>query len=118
MKEWPDIIKKPEYLDLWDNGAFLSTGAGERRQGGWRHHGVGAGEVAQVAAGNLILLVSHDDGFHDKEAVPGQPEGMLLRDEGCPFESQDDGDAAVRDQVKAAGRRTAATGRRRGRRER
>lgn len=46
----------------------------------------------------------HDDGFHDKEAVPGQPEGMLLRDEGCPFESQDDGDAAVRDQVKAAGR--------------
>lgn len=48
--------------------------------------------------------MSHDDGFHDKEAAPGQPEGMLLRDEGCSFESQDDGDAAVSDQVKAAGR--------------
>lgn len=71
IKEWPDVIEKSGYLDFWDNGSFLSTGASEGCQWGWRDHWVGSGKVAQVTAGDLILLVSHDDGFHDKEAVPG-----------------------------------------------
>lgn len=89
------------YLDFWDNGALLCTGAGEGRQRGRRHDRVGAGEAAQVTTGNLILLVPHDDGFHDEEAIPRQPEGVLLCDKGGPLEPQDDGDAAVGDQVKA-----------------
>lgn len=89
------------YLDFRDNGALLCTGAGKGRQRGRRHDRVGAGEAAQVTAGDLILLVPHDDGFHDEEAIPRQPEGVLLCDEGGPLEPQDDGDAAVGDQVKA-----------------
>lgn len=96
-------MKSAGYLNFWNDGAFLCTGAGEGRQRGWRHDRVGAGEVAQVTAGNLILFMSHDDGFHDKEAIPRQPEGVLLCDERRPFEPQDDGDAAVCDQVKAVG---------------
>lgn len=100
-KAWRNAIEKAGYLNFWNNGAFLGTGAGEGRQRGWRHDGVGAGEVAQVTAGNLVLLVPHDDGLHDEEAIPGQPEGVLLRDEGRPLEPQDEGDAAVGDQVEA-----------------
>lgn len=98
---WRNAVKKMGYLNFWNDGAFLCTGAGKGRQCGWRHDRVGAGEVAQVTAGDLILLMSHGDGFHDKEAVPRQPEGVLLCDERCPLETQDDGDAAICDQVKA-----------------
>ena len=89
------------YLDFRDNGTLLCTGAGEGCQRGRRHDRVGAGEAAQVTAGDFILLVPHDDGFHDKEAIPRQPQGVLLCDEGGPLEPQDDGDAAVGDQIKA-----------------
>ena len=89
------------YLDFRDNGALLCTGAGEGRQRGRRQDRVGAGEAAQVTAGDLVLLMPHDDGFHDEEAIPRQPEGVLLCDEGGPLEPQDDGDSAVGDQVKA-----------------
>lgn len=101
IKAWRNSVKKAGYLNLWNDGAFLCTGAGEGRQRGRRHDRVGAGEVAQVAAGNLILLMAHDDGFHNKEAIPRQPEGVLLCDERCPLKPQDDGDAAIGDQVKA-----------------
>jgi hypothetical protein len=47
--------------------------------------------------------MSHDDGLHDKEAIPGQPEGVLLCDERRPLEPQDDGETPVCDQVKAVG---------------
>lgn len=101
IKAWRNSVKKAGYLNFRDDRAFLCTGAGEGCQWGWRHDRIGAGEIAQVAAGNLILLMSHDDGFHDKEAIPRQPEGVLLCDERCPLEPQDDGDAAICDQVKA-----------------
>lgn len=98
---WRNAVRKAGYLNFRNDGAFLCTGAGKGCQWGWRHNRVGAGEVAQVAAGNLILFMAHDDGLHDKEAVPRQPEGVLLGDERCPLEPQDDGDAAICDQVKA-----------------
>lgn len=101
IKAQRNIAKKAGYLNFWNDGAFLCTGAGKGRQRGWRHDRVGAGEVAQVTAGNLILLMSHDDGFHDKEAIPRQPEGVLLCDERCPLKPEDDRDAAICDQVKA-----------------
>lgn len=101
IKAWRNALRKAGYLNFRDDGAFFCTGAGEGCQWGWRHNWVGAGEVAQVAAGNFILFMAHDDSFHDKEAVPRQPEGMLLSNERCPLEPQDDGDAAVCDQVKA-----------------
>lgn len=101
IKAWRNAVRKAGYLNFRNDGAFLCTGAGKGCQWGWRHNRVGAGEVAQVAAGNLILFMAHDDGLHDKEAVPRQPEGMLLGDERCPLETQDDGDAAICDQVKA-----------------
>lgn len=101
MKAWRNTVNKAGYLNFWNDGAFLRTRAGEGRQWGWRHDGVGAREVAQVTAGNLVLLVSHDDGFHDEEAIPRQPESVLLCDERCPLEPEDDGDAAICDQVKA-----------------
>lgn len=97
---WWNAVRKAGYLNFWHNGAFLCTGAGEGCQWGWRDDRVGAGKIAQVTAGNLILLMSHDDGFHDKEAIPWQPEGVLLCDERCPLEPQDDGDAAICHQVK------------------
>lgn len=62
---------------------------------------MGAGKAAQVTAGNLIFLVAHGDGFHDEEAIPREPEGVLLGDERCTLEAQDDGNASVGDQVKA-----------------
>lgn len=101
IKAWRNTVKKAGYLNFWNDGAFLLTGAGEGRQRGWRHDRIGAGEVAQVTAGDLILFMSHDDGFHDKEAVPRQPESVLLCDERCPLEPEDDGDTAICDQVKA-----------------
>lgn len=101
IKAWRNTVKKAGYLNFWNDGAFLRTGAGEGRQRGWRHDRVGAGKVAQVTAGDLILFMSHDDGFHDKEAVPRQPESVLLCDERCPLEPEDDGDTAICDQVKA-----------------
>lgn len=101
IKTRRNTVRKAGYLNFRNNGASLCTGAGEGRQRGWRHDRVGAGEVAQVTAGDLVLFMSHDDGFHDKEAVPRQPEGVLLCDERCPLEPQDDGDAPICDQVKA-----------------
>lgn len=101
IRAWRNSVKKAGYLNFRNDGTFFCTGAGEGCQWGRRQDRVGAGEVAQVTAGNLILLVAHDDGFHDKEAIPRQPEGVLLCDERGPLEPQDDGDAAIRDQVKA-----------------
>lgn len=101
IRAWRNSVKKAGYLNFWNDGPFFRTGAGERCQWGRRQDRVGAGKVAQVTAGNLILLVAHDDGLHDKEAIPRQPEGVLLCDERGPLEPQGDGDAAIRDQVKA-----------------
>lgn len=67
-KAWQNAVK---YLNFWHDRSFLCTGAGEGRQWGWRHDWVGAGEVAKVTAGNLILLMPHDNSLHDKETIPG-----------------------------------------------
>lgn len=93
------------HLDLWHHGPALGAGAsegGERRRG---HHGAGPGEAAQVAARDVVLLVPHHDGIHDKEASPWQPERVLLGDEWGALEVQRHGDAPVGHQVEAgAGR--------------
>lgn len=101
IKAWRNTVRKAGYLNFRNDGASLCTGAGEGCQWGWRHNRVGTGEVAQVTAGDLILFMSHDDGFHDEEAIPRQPEGVLLCDERRPLEPQDDGDAPICDQIKA-----------------
>lgn len=43
----------------------------------------------------------HDDGFHDEEAIPGQPQRVLLCDEGSPLEVQDNGDPADGNKIEA-----------------
>lgn len=46
----------------------------------------------------------HDDGFHHEEAIPWQPQRVLLGDEGSPLEVQDDGDPTSGHEIKAAQR--------------
>lgn len=45
--------------------------------------------------------MSHDDGLHDKEAIPWQPQCVLLGDEGSPLEVQDNGDPTDGNEIKA-----------------
>lgn len=77
MQEWEQC----SHLDFGHSVAPLRAGAskcGERRR---RHSGTGASEAAQVTARDVIFLVPHDDGIHDKEASPRQPQSVLLSDE-------------------------------------
>lgn len=69
------------HLDFWDDGSPLGAGAGKGGEGGRRHHRAGPGEAAEVTARDVVLLVPHDDGIHDEEASPWQPESVLLSDE-------------------------------------
>lgn len=89
------------YLDFRNNGAFLRTGACKCCQRGWGDNGVGAGEVAEITAWNLILFVPHDNGFHYKKAIPRQPQCVFLSDERSPLKVEDNGDPADSDKIKA-----------------
>lgn len=64
------------------------------------HHWAGPGKAAEVTARYVILLVPHDDGIHDKEASPWQPQSVLLGDEWSALKVQGYGYAPVGHQVK------------------
>lgn len=89
------------YLDFRNDRTFLRAGTCKSRQRGWRDHGVGPGEVTEVTAWDLVLFVPHDYGFHHEEAIPGQPQRMLLGDEGSPLKVQDNGDPTNGDEIEA-----------------
>lgn len=94
------------HLNLWNDVAPLDAGPGERRQRGRQDDGHGTGEAAQVTAGDVIDLVSHHDGVHDKEAPPRQQQGVLLSDERSTLKPQGYGHTPVTHQVKAEEKRT------------
>lgn len=96
------------HLDLRHDGPPLGAGPGEGGERRRRHHGAGPGEAAQVTARDVVLLVPHDDGIHDKEASPWQPESVLLGDEWSALKVQGYGDAPVGHQIKAGNERGAA----------
>lgn len=89
------------HLDLRHDGPALGARAGEGGERRRRHQRAGPGEAAQIAAWNVVLLVPHDDGIHDKEASPWQPERVLLGDKRGALEVQRHGDAPVGHQVEA-----------------
>lgn len=43
----------------------------------------------------------HDYGFHHEEAIPWQPQRVLLGDEGSPLKVQDNGDPTNGNEIKA-----------------
>jgi len=88
------------HLDFGYDGAPFRAGAGEGCEWSRGHHGPGPGEAAQVTAGDVVLFVPHDDGIHDKEASPWQPESVLLGDEWGALKVQGYGYAPVGHQVK------------------
>lgn len=88
------------HLDLGHDGPPFSAGAGECGERSRGHHGTGPGEAAEVAARDVILLMPHDNGIHDKEASPWQPESVLLGDEWSALKVQGDGYAPIGHQVK------------------
>lgn len=88
------------HLDFGYDGPPFRAGAGECRERSWRHDRAGPGEAAEVTARDVILLVPHDDGIHDKEASPWQPESVLLRDEWSALKVQGYGYAPIGHQVK------------------
>ena len=88
------------HLNFGDDGSPLGAGAGEGGERSGGHHWAGPGEAAEVTARDVVLLVPHDDGVHDEEASPWQPEGVLLCDERSTLKAQGDGYTAVGDQVK------------------
>lgn len=101
LKERWNLRGSSGHLDFGDDGSPLGAGAGEGGERSRGHHGAGPGEAAQVAARDVILLVPHDDGIHDEEPSPWQPECVLLGDEWSALKVQGDGDAPVGHQVKA-----------------
>lgn len=88
------------YLDFGHDGAPFSAGAGKCSERSWGHHGDGPVEAAEVTAWDVILLMPHDDGIHDKETSPWQPESVLLGDEWSALKVQGYGYAPIGHQVK------------------
>lgn len=97
------------YLNFRNDVASLRADASKGGEWGGRHQGARPGEAAQVAAGDVVDLVAHDDGVHDEEAAPRQPQRVLLGDEGSAFETQRDGHSATGDQVETEKRRPQST---------
>lgn len=96
---------KSSHLDFRYNGPSLRARSSKSSKQSWRHDRTGPGEAAEVTAGNIILLVPHNDGIHDKEASPWQPESVLLGDEWCTLQVQGYSYAPIGHQVKT-GRET------------
>ena len=88
------------YLSLWDDGAFCRPGAEEGGEGRRHHHRVGPQEVAEVTAGDGVLLGLEHQRVHGVEAVPRQPHRALLAQEGGALKVKSQGGTAVRHQVK------------------
>lgn len=76
------------HLDLWNNGAPLRAGASKCSEWSRGHQRTGPAKAAEITAGNIIFLMPHHNGIHDKKSSPRQPEGMLLGDEWCTLKVQ------------------------------
>lgn len=88
------------HLDFRYNGPSFRAGTSKCSERSWGHHGAGPGETAEVTARDIILLMPHDDGIHDKEASPWQPKSVLLGDEWSTLKVQGYGYAPIGHQVK------------------
>lgn len=95
-----DCRGKNSHLDFRYNGPSFGAGASKcgERSGG--HDRARSGKAAEVTAWDVILLMPHDDGIHDKEAPPWQPESVLLGDEWSTLKVQGYGYAPIGHQVK------------------
>lgn len=89
------------HLDFGHHCPPFRAGAGEGCERRRRHHRDGPGEAAEVAARDVIFLVPHDNGVHDKEPSPWQPQSVLLSDEWSALKVQSYGYAPVGHQVEA-----------------
>lgn len=97
--------KNSSHLDLWNNGAPLRAGASKGSEWSWGHQRTRPAKAAEITAGNIIFLMPHDNGIHDKKPSPWQPESMLLGDEWRPLKVQGHCYAPIGHQVEA-GRQT------------
>lgn len=88
------------HLDLGHYDASVLTGRGEGSERSWQYYGTWACETAEVTAGDVVHFMAHDDGVHDKETWPRQPQCVLLHDERRPLEAQCYGHAPTGKQVK------------------
>lgn len=88
------------HLDFGYDGPSFRAGASKCSERSWGHHGAGPGKAAEVTARDIILLMPHDDGIHDKEASPWQPQSVLLGDEWSTLKVQGYGYAPIGHQVK------------------
>lgn len=91
---------RSSHLDFGHDGPPFRAGASECGERSWGHHGAGPGKAAEVTARDVILLMPHDNGIHDKEASPWQPESVLLGDEWSALKVQGYGYAPIGHQVK------------------
>ncbi len=89
------------HLDFGYDCSPLRAGASECGEWSWGHHGAGPGKAAEVTARDVIFLMPHNDGIHDKEASPWQPQSVLLSDEWSALKVQGYGYAPIGYQVKA-----------------
>lgn len=88
------------HLDFGYNGPPFSAGTSKCSEWSWGNHRTGSSKAAEVTARDVILLMPHNDGIHDKEASPWQPECVLLGDEWSTLKVEAYGDAPVGHQVK------------------
>ena len=86
---------KSSHLDFGHDRPSLQAGACKRSERSWGHHGAGPSKAAEVTARDIILLMPHDDGIHDKEATPWQPQSVLLGDKWCTLKVQGYGYAPI-----------------------
>lgn len=90
------------HLDFRYNGSPFRARASECSERSRGHHRAGPGEAAEVTARDVIFLMPHDDGIHDEEASPWQPESVLLGDEWSTLKVQGYSYASIGHQVKTA----------------
>lgn len=88
------------HLDFGYNGPPFRAGTSKCCEWSWGNHRAGPGKAADVTARDVILLMPHNDGIHDKEASPWQPECVLLGDEWRALKVKGYGDAPIGHQVK------------------
>lgn len=93
-------VLRCSHLDFRYNSPSFRAGTSKCSERSRGHHGAGPGETAEVAAGDIILFMPHDDGIHDKEASPWQPKSVLLGDEWSTLKVQGYGYAPIGHQVK------------------
>lgn len=89
------VDHRSSHLDFGYDGPSFRAGASKRSEWSRGHHWAGSGKAAEVTARDIILLMPHDDGIHDKEASPWQPECVLLGDEWSAFKAQGYGYAPI-----------------------